>query len=443
MMAVSVKMVVLILTVSSVFLNKFSLSAPYENLTRTSNVDLEIALYNFLDIYYEKYIKNTKYEQDLLKKNGIEEREDKKVDIYDTMQGDQPVDEGNNVNVLPPTTNYTGNFSDVNILQASRNRGTIGDDENRTKDNWIQMLKINILQQVGRANATIAIPGESRLPPLNLTQLFPNTPNETNPLEDLISKKIRTFYPSCSIPEAAEQEFRNDDKLMNLFFNYTEDDQTSKIATATLRMHRIPLENSSLANPRPKNCTTVSNDEEKLLRVSIYWYLKPQRNKRRGKKRLCDSRVISENARWVELNVANAIKSWNKEQNLGLAIQVEDQDGRTLKAEKYFKGPTCLVGMSTPRPIPSILMDNAGNPEQLSRLLGRNTTTPISSNLPLFPTIDVCILGFPVNYSNIDISSMRTNACNLKLLHEQAQKLLEKDKLERLASLTSKLRPST
>lgn len=55
--------------------------------------------------------------------------------------------------------------------------------------------------------------------------------------------------------------------------------------------------------------------------------------------------MISENSPWVELSVKAATRTWTKSgKNMGLAILVEDQDGGTLKASKYFKGATCTVG---------------------------------------------------------------------------------------------------
>lgn len=62
------------------------------------------------------------------------------------------------------------------------------------------------------------------------------------------------------------------------------------------------------------------------------------------KRKLCDSKMIGEHARWVELNVKPAIRAWTRGRNLGLAILVEDQDGTTLRADRYFKGASCTVG---------------------------------------------------------------------------------------------------
>lgn len=62
------------------------------------------------------------------------------------------------------------------------------------------------------------------------------------------------------------------------------------------------------------------------------------------KRRLCDSKVIGEHAKWVELSVKPAIRAWSRGRNSGLAVVVEDQDGTVLKADRYFKGASCTVG---------------------------------------------------------------------------------------------------
>lgn len=63
------------------------------------------------------------------------------------------------------------------------------------------------------------------------------------------------------------------------------------------------------------------------------------------KRRLCDSKMVSESSPWIELSVKSATRTWTKNgRNMGLAISVEDQDGATLKASRYFKGATCTVG---------------------------------------------------------------------------------------------------
>lgn len=165
---------------------------------------------------------------------------------------------------------------------------------------------------------------------------------------------------------------------MNLYFKSFDqviDEKGFNIATATLRLYRIPTENITRSSTKQPDCDgNASTEEEKLLRVSIYWYTKSPRKKKGNcfykhcstvlanfksfsntkikiecvyvsvKKRLSDSKVILENARWVELSVKPATKSWAKGRNLGLAVLVEDQEGNTLKANRLFKGALCTVG---------------------------------------------------------------------------------------------------
>lgn len=76
------------------------------------------------------------------------------------------------------------------------------------------------------------------------------------------------------------------------------------------------------------------------MRADFYWFL--------VKKRMSDSKVVPENTRWVELSVKPATKSWNRatNKNLRLGVLVEDQENKVLRADKYFKGASCTVGVS-------------------------------------------------------------------------------------------------
>lgn len=63
---------------------------------------------------------------------------------------------------------------------------------------------------------------------------------------------------------------------------------------------------------------------------------------------MSDSKVVPENSPWVELSVKPATKSWNRatNKNLRLGILVEDQENKVLRADKYFQGALCTVGVS-------------------------------------------------------------------------------------------------
>lgn len=108
---------------------------------------------------------------------------------------------------------------------------------------------------------------------------------------------------------------------------------------------------------------------------------------------------------------------------------------------------TVIFVSATPKPIPTIIIDAAQRTnelDQISNLLGRNSTATLHSNLHLLPIIDICILEFPENYTSAEhIMSLRINACNLKTIHEQNIKSAEKERMERLTTLPEFLVPSS
>ncbi|XP_044260566.1 uncharacterized protein LOC123008680 isoform X2 [Tribolium madens] len=332
-----------------------------------------------------------------------------------------------------------------NKIDADNMTDYLRTSRNRAKDNWIQVLKENILRQIGRSNMTV-INDDSR-GGTNVT-MIPDVFNRTSFNDDHITEKIRSYYPSCEVPTNMEQDVWKDENVMNLYFNNFDnsDEKGLNIATATLRLYRIPTENVTKTGQKSPDCDTSStSEEEKLLRVSIYWYTRSVR-KKKVKRRLSDSKVIQESARWVELSVKPAARAWSRGRNLGLAILVEDQEGTILKADRLFKGALCMVGASTPKPIPTIIIDAARQSNELDRrihsLLGGNSTSTVSGDVPMLPTIDVCTLEFPENYSQPpQIGQLRINACNLKKSHEDARLLAERDRLERLATLPELLAP--
>ncbi|CAH0549619.1 unnamed protein product [Brassicogethes aeneus] len=413
----------IIITIFSILIT-FSKSAP---LNKT---DLD----DFVKFFYEKKIKS-KIESDL--REFLTQNND---DIYENMQGDQPATDQRNTQDILTKNN---SFDDDAIRKYIRNSHRERDGDLRVKENWIKQLKLRILNNIGRGNSTNLMQNEDTNIPVNESQYDPGYNNNMTAVdEDNITEKIRSFYPSCDVPQNTDQDIWKDDNLMNLYFNfdYSNYEQNSKIATATLRLYRIPFENSTKLTLK-NDCDNSSSTEDEKLRVSIYWYTKSLK-KRRVKRRLSDSKVISDSALWVELDVKPATKAWGKGKNLGLGVLVEDQDGTNLKAEKYFKGPECTVGMPTPKPIPTIIVDafrkNGANSNQLFNV-SRNVSNPaFSSDLQLLPTIDICTLGFPENQSMpfSQIANLRINACDLKKFQEQSEKLAEKEKLERLVSLT-------
>ena len=215
----------------------------------------------------------------------------------------------------------------------------------RTRDNWIGILKHNILTQIGRTNLSIPKPHVN----FNFTNIMKNVDRGTEE-DSMHMEKIRSFYPNCKflqryhfrnyelqpskptstlirvtscskllhrhgthetqsehpscssisieityvvsdlcnvapiagdIPKNTDQDAWKDDNMMNLHFNLDYDKNTT-IAAATLRLHRIPRENlTDVFAAHDGGCDTSQNEEEKLLRVSIYWYTKSVKRHRR------------------------------------------------------------------------------------------------------------------------------------------------------------------
>ncbi|XP_018561544.1 uncharacterized protein LOC108903742 [Anoplophora glabripennis] len=420
-------------------------SAPPAN----STADVEATLERFLNAYYDRYLKK-RVEEDIRPARAEDDTED---DPYETMQGDQPVE--NNIGSRPyglnSTVLYRSNFTDqIQYIEATRNRRRRLDLNERTKENFILFLKKNLMDHLGRGNFSMPKHNDSRLMSINISEIMPQFLNSSNLYNDEITEKIRSFYPSCELPVNTDQDAWKDDHVMNLFFNfnfdYISNDKNANIATATLRLYRLP-DNGTQFNSRDGDCDNLnSTEDERLLRVSIYWYTKSLK-KRRVRRRLADSKVIPEHSRWVELSVKPAAKAWTKGRNLGLGVLVEDQDDNLLRADKYFKGASCMVGTSTPKPIPTIIIDAARKTNELhgiNKLFGRNSTSTVYSDVHLLPTIDICTLEFPENYTLPPHDAhLRIHACNLHKRFELAEQLEEKERRERLAALPGLLGTSS
>ncbi|XP_066246420.1 uncharacterized protein [Euwallacea similis] len=438
-----------LLTLSTVVIPKVSHASGAPTVNQSTKYEFERALDTFLRAYYDealvkKLAEDAENSSDYLvnSEDGAgeakrrqeegreveERRQSGRVDIYDQMLGDQPATEASVV--------ASGNSNED--INKTRDR--------LRKESWVEYLKSQILSQLGRNNATTFTkpPEEPPLTNFNITQIIPKILNGSGVLDDdLITEKIRSFYPSCDAPQNQElDQWKDSDDIMNLYFDFdfNTDNKNSNIASATLRLYRVPQNNSNKVDPTLRDdCKNPDNaEDEKLLRISVYWYTKFQK-KRKVKRRLSDSKVIAESSRWVELSVKPATKSWNRvgSKNLGLGILVEDQEGKALRADKYFKGASCMVGVSTPKPIPTIIRDasQADELDRLHDLSRRNSTTALHSDILLLPTVDICYLEFPENTDISHFDSARINACNLRKMHEESQRQSERERMERLATL--------
>ncbi|XP_018335783.1 uncharacterized protein LOC108744477 isoform X2 [Agrilus planipennis] len=270
---------------------------------------------------------------------------------------------------------------DVTKMRDRRDVETYGRDKNERINN----IKTTVQQHTGRVNGTKP-PGTAEILKLLLN-------SSKIPMENILGKAASS-YPSCEIPKNTDTEAWHDENVINLYFpNDPTRETNASIATAVLKLYRTFSENnSSKISQNDVGCENATPDEERLLRVSVFWYTKSLK-KHRVKRRLCDSRVVSESNKWVELNIMHAIRAWSKGRNLGLAVIVEDQEQNVLKASRYYKGVSCTVGDSVPA------VANDPIPRHFGRI-GRDYSTPaVHDSIPLPPMIQYCLLNNSHNHS--------------------------------------------
>lgn len=81
-----------------------------------------------------------------------------------------------------------------------------------------------------------------------------------------------------------QDEWRDLEDIMDLSFDLgtISNTRNSNIASATLRLYRLPQNNTNTEFDTQKDdCKNLdSPEEDKLLRVSVYWYMKTQKKRR-------------------------------------------------------------------------------------------------------------------------------------------------------------------
>ncbi|XP_018303122.1 uncharacterized protein [Mycetomoellerius zeteki] len=163
-------------------------------------------------------------------------------------------------------------------------------------------------------------------------------------------ERLAMFSPVCHIPRNTDSEAWTDPFLMNMHFqlNLTSDDY---VVAARLRLHVFPQKNVTTSDYRLSNPFDEEEDDEKKIRVSVYYYTKSLK-KHRSKKRLMDSVVTPLNAEGAHLalDVRQGLRFWRPSprnphgngNNHGLVVQIEDQDGRPLKPALYIQQSSCV-----------------------------------------------------------------------------------------------------
>ncbi|XP_055707556.1 uncharacterized protein LOC129804347 isoform X3 [Phlebotomus papatasi] len=177
--------------------------------------------------------------------------------------------------------------------------------------------------------------------------------NDTRPLEnsnDPIYPNSHDIaaYPLCQAPRNTNETFWNEGNSYNLNFELPTINSNMNLTAATLRLYKI--ETPNIGTSERRNQTRQTNDcgqMDELIHISVSAYVKkhPERKKRMYSSTMVDKSFVG----WVELDVRQAVKLWEKpSKNLGLAIDVHDQDGNILKASQFFFQHSCEASAPYP-----------------------------------------------------------------------------------------------
>ncbi|XP_036147866.1 uncharacterized protein LOC105831038 isoform X2 [Monomorium pharaonis] len=233
-----------------------------------------------------------------------------------------------------PTKLFVAN-ANISIENASQANLTAYQNILRTHrqsqaERVLEDIKRKVLVQTGRTER----------PPFNFSTI------DTNQVQP---RKLAMYSPTCQIPRNTDSEAWMDPFSMNMHFqlNLTSDDY---IVVARLRIFKLPQKNVTTSDFRSPISFEDNEDDEKKIRISVYYYTKSLK-KHRSKKRLMDSVVTPLTAKGapLALDVRHGLRFWRLNSrnphgngnNHGLVIQIEDLDGRPLKPALYIQQPSC------------------------------------------------------------------------------------------------------
>ncbi|KAK9507168.1 hypothetical protein O3M35_007080 [Rhynocoris fuscipes] len=228
------------------------------------------------------------------------------------------------------------------------------------------MIKQNVLMFANRSpNSTT-----------NGTVITPHAKDEImkKTIQELLSEwkqssrtdKEQIFYPTCELPRNTDEETWQGSQALNLYFDLPFSSVSIggpivQFQSAFLKLYKLSQGNTTIqitedCSNNPNNCEMDGKkyiyspnggsllQDDKQIRVSVYWYTRSVK-KHRIKKKLLDSKmmpVVGEE--WTEFNIKPAVNAWRENgRNFGLTVEVEDEDRVILNALKYFEQMNCSL----------------------------------------------------------------------------------------------------
>ncbi|XP_069702925.1 uncharacterized protein [Periplaneta americana] len=310
---------------------------------------------------------------------------------------------------VPQETNDTTVGAVDDVDDANRTSGTpnatTNDEQlklssyNRERNRELRLNAIKEIIQNYRQGTVIPTEPRPTNVPTEILRIMNLSISHSPPL-DAYPMKRQSFHPSCNLPNNTDVELWADGNSMNLLFNLTYPVQRNTSVTiiaATLRLFKFSQGNHTVVeqscgpsvtplpttenddddeilelqqdNPitpdapilPPATATVGLADDDKQIRVSIYWYTRSLK-KNKVKRKLLDSRMlpIFGKGEWIEFNVRHAVRQWRTSgKNFGLVVEVENEDGELLKAADYFTAMNCSNEASTAKPLPGLFLPAA------------------------------------------------------------------------------------
>lgn len=229
-------------------------------------------------------------------------------------------------------------------------------------------------------------------------------------IADPFLSKLQSFYPSCSLPNNTDRSLWESNEAFRIYydppFNRHSGESEITIMLAKLRLYKITGNSdpnfvgwnpNQESLPRYNQLETLINSRAANgINVSIYQYLKPVRASKKEKKRLIDSRTISNDYQgWVEFNVINSLNFWlhHNNKNFGFNVEVEDAYGNKLNPNLYFQSINCSSDIpAQDPPFPNIM--------ELHPEMGENESSLFDNET--YPTLDLQTAEIPRDFSEFD-----------------------------------------